>query len=144
MELNELYTEIITQYSRSDKHRHPSENSDIKMRGVNPSCGDDLTLYLNIDDNIIKNVELSGDGCAISQASASIMADLVEGKTPEEAQELIKKFIGMIKKEVTDEDELEELGDALAFENISNMPVRVKCAVLAWHTLEEALNKKQE
>jgi len=144
MDLNELYTEIITQYSRSDKHRHPPENADIKMRGVNPSCGDDLTLYLNIDGNIIKDVEMSGEGCAISQASASIMADLMEGKSIEEARKLIKKFIGMIKKEVAEEDELEELGDAAAFENISNMPARVKCAVLAWHTLEEALNKKQK
>lgn len=142
-ELNELYTEIITHYSRTNKHRHSMDNPDITMRGVNPSCGDDLTFYLHVKDDIIKHVALSGEGCAISQASASIMAELVEGKSIDESKKLIKKFTGMIKKDITDEKELEELGDAVAFENISNMPARVKCAVLAWHTLEEALNKTQ-
>jgi len=119
------------------------DNPDITMRGVNPSCGDDLTFYLHVKDDIIKHVALSGEGCAISQASASIKAELVEGKSIDESKKLIKKFTGMIKKDITDEKELEELGDAVAFENISNMPARVKCAVLAWHTLEEALNKTQ-
>jgi nitrogen fixation NifU-like protein len=111
------------------------------MRGVNPSCGDDINLSVNIKDNIINQVAFTGEGCAISQASTSIMADIMEGKTVDEARRLIKKFIGMIKKDVTDEKDLEELGDAAAFENISNMPARVKCAVLSWHTLEEAFNK---
>lgn len=141
MELNELYTEIITQYSRSQKHRHPLENPDVTMRGVNPSCGDDIRLELNVNDGVLKKVALSGSGCAISEASAAIMADLTEGKTTEEVRHLIKTFIGMIQKTVTDEEELEALEDAMAFQNISNMPARVKCAVLAWHTLEEALNK---
>lgn len=141
MELNELYTEIITQYSRSQKHRHPLENPDVTMRGVNPSCGDDIRLELNVNDGVIKKVALSGSGCAISEASAAIMADLTEGKTTEEVRHLIKTFIGMIQKTVTNEKELEALQDAMAFQNISNMPARVKCAVLAWHTLEEALNK---
>ncbi len=141
MELNELYTEIITQYSRSQKHRHPLENPDVTMRGVNPSCGDDIRLELNVNDGVLKKVALSGSGCAISEASAAIMADLTEGKTTEEVRHLIKTFIGMIQKTVTDAEELEALEDAMAFQNISNMPARVKCAVLAWHTLEEALNK---
>lgn len=142
MELNELYTEVITEYSRSKKHRHPLENPSVTMRGVNPSCGDDISLSLDIKDGTINQVAFTGEGCAISQASTSIMADLMEGKTLSEAKRLIEKFIGMIKKDVTDEKELEELGDAAAFENISNMPARVKCAVLAWHTLDEALNKE--
>lgn len=141
MELNELYTEIITQYSRSQKHRYPLENPDVTMRGVNPSCGDDIRLELNVNDGVLKKVALSGSGCAISEASAAIMADLTEGKTTEEVRHLIKTFIGMIQKTVTDAEELEALEDAMAFQNISNMPARVKCAVLAWHTLEEALNK---
>lgn len=142
MELNELYTEVITEYSRSKKHRHPLENPSVTMRGVNPSCGDDISLSLDIKDGTINQVAFTGEGCAISQASTSIMADIMEGKTVGEAKRLIEKFIGMIKKDVTDERELEELGDAAAFENISNMPARVKCAVLAWHTLDEALNKE--
>lgn len=141
MELNELYTEIITHYSQSRKHRGAPKNPSITMRGVNPSCGDDMTLYLDIENDTIKHVAFSGEGCAISQASAAIMAELAEGKSTDESKKLIKKFTGMIKRDITDEKELEELGDALAFENISNMPARVKCAVLAWHTLEEALEQ---
>lgn len=81
-------------------------------------------------------------GCAISQASASMMIDIIKGKSVEEAFRLVDLFLGMIKKEVTDEAELEELEDAMALQNISNMPARVKCAVLAWHTLKEALKKE--
>ena len=84
----------------------------------------------------------SGHGCAISQASTSIMIDTLKGKTIEEAKEIIKTFIGMIKREISDEDELKKLEDAIAFKNISHMPARVKCALLAWHTLEDILNKE--
>ncbi|KPU43166.1 zinc-dependent sulfurtransferase SufU [Oxobacter pfennigii] len=141
MELNELYTEVITQYSRSQKHRHPLDNPDIKVQGVNPSCGDDISLELKVNGGTIKNAAILGSGCAISMASAAIMADLIEGKSTAEAERLAALFLGMIRKTVTEENELEELEDALAFQNISNMPARVKCAVLAWHTLEEALKK---
>ncbi len=144
MELGELYTEIVTQYSRSQKHRHPLERPDVTMRGVNPSCGDDISLELEIKDGTIQKAAISGSGCAISEASAAIMADLVEGKSAEEANRLAELFLGMIKKTVIDETELEELQDALALQNISNMPARVKCATLAWHTLEEALKKLEE
>ena len=85
----------------------------------------------------------TGSGCAISQASASMMIDIIKGKSVEEAFRLVDLFLGMIKKEVTDDDELEELEDAIALKNISNMPARVKCAVLAWHTLKEALKKEE-
>ena len=85
----------------------------------------------------------SGHGCAISLASSSIMIDTLKGKTLDEAKEIIKTFIGMIKREVKDEKELEKLEDAIAFKNIANMPARVKCALLAWHTIEDMLNKKE-
>ena len=84
----------------------------------------------------------SGHGCAISQASTSIMIDTLRGKTIEEAKEIIKTFIEMIKRETTDEEELKKLEDAIAFRNVANMPARVKCALLAWHTMEDMLNKK--
>ena len=84
----------------------------------------------------------TGHGCAISQASTSIMIDTLKGKTVEEAKEIIETFIGMIKRETTSEEELQKLEDAIAFRNISNMPARVKCALLAWHTIEDILNKK--
>ena len=83
-----------------------------------------------------------GHGCAISQASTSIMIDTLKGKTVEEAKEIIKTFIGMIKREETDEESLKKLEDAIAFRNVANMPARVKCALLAWHTIEDMLNKK--
>ena len=85
----------------------------------------------------------NGHGCAISQASTSIMIDTLKGKTIEEAQDIIKTFIQMIKRETTDEEKLKKLEDAIAFKNVSNMPARVKCALLAWHTLEDILNKNQ-
>ena len=85
-----------------------------------------------------------GHGCAISQASTSIMIDTLKGKTIEEAKEIIKIFIGMIKREIKDEKELEKLEDAIAFKNVSNMPARVKCALLAWHTLEDMIDKGEK
>ena len=91
--------------------------------------------------SIIENMAFSGHGCAISQASTSIMIDVLKGKTTEEAKEIIKTFIEMIKREITDENELKKLEDAIAFRNVSNMPARVKCALLAWHTIEDILNK---
>lgn len=139
MNLNDLYTQVITEYSRSQKHRRPLEHPDVTLRGVNPSCGDDISLQLEAKDGVIQKAAVLGSGCAISQASAAIMADMVENKTIEEAKHLAELFIGMIRGTVTDQRELEPLEDALALQNISNMPARVKCAVLAWHTLEKGL-----
>jgi SUF system FeS assembly protein, NifU family len=141
MDLRDLYTEVVTEYSRAQKHRHPLEHPDVTMQGVNPSCGDEISLELNVKNGVIEKAAILGSGCAISEASAAIMADLIEGKPVNEANRLAELFIGMIKKTVTSEAELEELQDAVALQNISNMPARVKCAVLAWHTLEEALKK---
>ena len=86
----------------------------------------------------------TGHGCAISQASTSIMIDTLKGKTVEEAKDIVKTFIDMIKRETKSEEELEKLEDAIAFKNISNMPARVKCALLAWHTIEDMLKQKEE
>ena len=86
----------------------------------------------------------TGHGCAISQSSTSVMIDVLKGKTIKEAKDIIETFINMIKREIKDEKELEKLEDAIAFKNISNMPARVKCALLAWHTMEDLLNKKGE
>lgn len=141
MELDELYTDIVTEYASSKKHRHPLAHPDVSMRGVNPSCGDDITLELEIRDGVIRKAGLTGGGCMISEASAAIMADMAEGKTPEEAKRLAQLFLAMVRKEETDEAKLGELEDALVFQNISNMPARTKCAVLSWHTLSEAIGK---
>lgn len=141
MEMDQLYTDLILEHNQDKRNKHELAEFTNSEHGHNPSCGDDLTLQIDVKDGIIKDAAYTGSGCAISQASASMMIDLIKGKTVEEALHYVDLFLGMIKKEVTDEAELEELEDAMALKNISNMPARVKCAVLAWHTLKEALNK---
>lgn len=141
MDLNTIYTQLIMEHNRSGHNKGPLANPDIRKRGHNPSCGDDISLELKLQGNIIENASFTGHGCAISQASTSIMIDLIKGLDIEKALELVGLFIGMIKKEDIEEKELERLEDAIVLQNISNMPARVKCAVLAWHTLKEALDK---
>lgn len=144
MDLNSIYTELIMEHSASKHNRKNLENPDIKEKGHNPSCGDEIALEIKLNNNIIEDLAFTGHGCAISQASTSIMIDLIKGKSIEEGLGLTEKFISMIKREITDDEELYELEDAMAFKNVSNMPARVKCAVLAWHTLNEALKKENE
>lgn len=141
MDLKELYSQIITENSRSNRHRHPVPGATHALEGVNPSCGDDITLQLRIEDGIVKDAGFIGAGCAISQASASLMIDDILGKSEAEARRLIALFFAMIKGEA-DGDELDDLEDASALQGVSHTPARVKCAVLAWHTLEEALDGK--
>jgi SUF system feS assembly protein, nifU family len=141
MEMDQLYTDLILEHNQDKRNKHELAEFTNSEHGHNPSCGDDLTLQIDVKDGVIKDAAYTGSGCAISQASASMMIDLIKGKTVEEALHYVDLFLGMIKKEVTDEAELEELEDAMALKNISNMPARVKCAVLAWHTLKEALKK---
>ncbi|GMG96382.1 Fe-S cluster assembly sulfur transfer protein SufU [Tepidimicrobium xylanilyticum] len=140
MDLNSIYSQLIMEHSRSGHNKKHLINPDITEKGHNPSCGDDITLELKLNGNIIEDASFTGVGCAISQASTSMMIDLIKGVNIEEALSLVEIFLGMIKKEVTDEEELEKLEDAVVLKNISNMPARVKCAVLAWHTLREALS----
>ena len=141
--LGDLYTEVIGEHSRSPENKGELAAATVRERGHNPSCGDEITLELQIEDGIIKDAAFTGVGCAISQASTDIMIDLMRGKTVEEAQRLAQLFTSMIKREVTDDAALEELDEAIALKNISNMPARVKCAVLAWHTLEDVIKKDQ-
>ena len=137
--LGDLYTEVIGEHSRSPENKGELAAATVRERGHNPSCGDEITLELQIENGIIKDAAFTGVGCAISQASTDIMIDLMRGKTVEEAQRLAQLFMSMLKREVTDDAALEELDEAIALKNISNMPARVKCAVLAWHTLEDVL-----
>lgn len=144
MELNEIYTQILTEHNNSRRNKHPIENPTISLKGVNPSCGDEITLQLRVKAGVIEDAGFTGVGCAISQASASIMIDLIKGKTTKEALRLANLFFGMIKGEIKDESRLEELDEAVALKDISHMPARVKCAVLGWHTLENAIEGKKE
>lgn len=143
MDLDSIYTELIMEHSSSKHNKRKLEKANIKEKGHNPSCGDEITIEIKVQDNTIEDLAYTGVGCAISQASTSIMIDLIKGKKINEALELVETFIAMIKREIKDEKDLEILEDAMAFQNISNMPARVKCAVLAWHTLKEAVNKER-
>lgn len=139
--LNDIYNELIMEHSMNSYNKKKLENADFCKLGHNPNCGDEITLEVKLNGDIIEDMAFSGHGCAISVSSASIMIDVLRGKTVKEAKEIIKTFIEMIKREITDENELEKLEDAIAFRNISNMPARVKCVLLAWHTIEDILNQ---
>ncbi len=143
MDLNSIYTELILEQSRNKRNNRKLENPSYVELGHNPSCGDEIVLEIELDNKKIVDISYTGHGCAISQASTSIMIDLVKGLELDEAERLANKFISMIKSEITDEDELEELGDAIAFENIKNLPARIKCAVLPWYTLKTIIEKEK-
>lgn len=142
MGLDDIYTELIAEESRNSEHKHHLAAPTATLKGRNPSCGDEITIELEIADGIVKDASFTGVGCAISQASASLMIGLIKGQTVEEAKRLSGLFLGMIKGDITDEAQLEDLGDAAALESVSHLPARVKCAVLGWHTLDEALEEK--
>ncbi len=139
MELKQLYREIVNEHNLHPVHKKSIEAPDLVMRGVNPSCGDDITLSLKITDGVITDAGYEGSGCAISQASVDMMVDQIIGKNKEEAIKLAGTFMGMIKGEITDEESLEALDEAAALQDVAHMPARVKCAVLGWHTMQEML-----
>ena len=143
-ELDNIYNELIMEHSMNSYNKKKINDANFEEIGHNPNCGDEITLEVKINNGIIEEMAFLGHGCAISQASTSIMIDTLKGKNIKEAKEIIKTFIEMIKRELKDEKELEKLEDAIAFKNIANMPARVKCALLAWHTLEDILNKNEE
>lgn len=140
-DLNSIYTDIVMEHSTATYNKHKLENATDNEHGHNPSCGDDITLEIIMDGDIIKDLAFTGHGCAISQASTSIMIDLFKGKSKEEALKMIEIFFRMIKRENISEEELDNLEDARALQNISNMPARVKCAELAWYTMQRLLEK---
>lgn len=138
-----FYNEILTDHNLHPMHKHELAGANMQLEGVNPSCGDDIILNLKVEDGKIVDGSFTGDGCAISQASADIMLDLIIGREVEEAERLKESFLHMIKGEATDE-EMELLEEAGALADISHMPARVKCAVLGWHTLENMLEGRTE
>ena len=140
-DLTDVYNDLIMEHSMNSYNKKKLEGANYSEIGHNPNCGDEITLELKLNGTVIEDMAFYGHGCAISQASTSIMIDTLKGKTIDEAKEIIKTFIEMIKREITDEEELKKLEDAIAFRNVSNMPARVKCALLAWHTIEDMLNK---
>lgn len=142
-DLQDVYNDLIMEHSMNSYNKKKLETCDLCEMGHNPNCGDEIELQVKLNGDVIEDMAFSGHGCAISQASTSIMIDTLKGKTIKEAKEIIKIFIEMIKRETTSEEKLKKLEDAIAFRNVSNMPARVKCALLAWHTVEDMLNKNQ-
>lgn len=143
MENRSFYNEILTEHNIHPEYKHDLEDADITLEGVNPSCGDDIILKLKTDGDIITDGAFVGDGCAISQASCDIMLGMIIGKKRDEALRLGDIFMRMIRGEATD-DEIESLEEASALKDISHMPARVKCAMLGWRTLGEALGKDRK
>ena len=133
-----FYNEILTEHNLHPGHKHDLPDANLVLEGVNPSCGDDIWLKLKVENDEIVDGAFVGDGCAISQASADMMLDLIIGKKKDEALKLADIFLRMIKGSVSDE-ELDELEEASILKDIAHMPARVKCAVLGWHTMEELL-----
>lgn len=139
MENRSFYNEILTEHNMHPDFKHDIPDADIVLDGVNPSCGDEIQLKLKTEGDIITDGAFVGDGCAISQASADIMLGMVIGCKKEDALKKSDIFMRMIRGEAT-EEEIESLEEASALRDISHMPARVKCAMLGWRTLSEALN----
>ena len=137
-----IYTAALMQHNSHPDYKYEMEGCTCSHEGVNPSCGDELTLQLRIEDGAIEEASFVGSGCAVSQASADMMADLITGETVDEAKRLVGLFLGMIKGEALSEEDKEDLDEAAELESISRMPARVKCAELAWRTLEKLLADK--
>jgi len=142
LDLNDIYTEVIAEHSISTRNKRVLDNLDAVLQAINPSCGDEIQIAVKITDGVIEDIAFTGSGCAISQASASIMVDLTKGKTLENARSTIHLFLKMIKREVIDDESLDALEEAVALKNIANMPARVKCATLSWHTLLEIIGER--
>jgi SUF system FeS assembly protein, NifU family len=142
MRIEQIYTKLVAEHSKSKRNKHHIESPTTALKGVNPNCGDEIELELREKEGVIEDAAFTGIGCAISQASASVMIDLIKGKTTDEALKLAETFLGMIQNKITDEEQLKVLDAAVAFRDISHMPARVKCAVLSWNTLENALEGK--
>ena len=141
-DLRDLYQEVILEHSKAPRNYRELKPADHKAEGYNPLCGDRFTVYLQMDGDAIKDIGFQGSGCAISKASASMMTQSLKGKTRAEAEKLFHNFHGVVTGH--SEAKENELGKLAVFAGVSEFPLRVKCATLAWHTLEAALNGKQE
>lgn len=139
MDLRELYQEIIIDHNQNPRNHREMEHPTCKAKGFNPLCGDRLTVYLKLKNDAIEDISFLGCGCAISQASASLMTEVLQGKTVSEAHEFFKRFHHMVT--VADDPEPESLDKLSVLAGVRAFPARVKCATLAWHTLESALKQ---
>jgi nitrogen fixation protein NifU and related proteins len=138
-DLRELYQELIIDHSKRPRNFKVLEAADRKAEGYNPLCGDKVTVFLELEDERVKNVSFQGSGCAISTASASVMTESIKGKTLAEVEALFDIFHQMVTGKPPATGNAPELGKLAVFSGVSEFPARVKCAILAWHTLHAAL-----
>jgi nitrogen fixation NifU-like protein len=138
-ELSELYQQVILDHNKKPRNFHRLETANRRAEGYNPLCGDQLTVYLELEDERVKDVSFEGSGCAISKAAASMMTQSVKGRTLEEAEVLFDEFHRMVMGELDAEAEEHHLGRLTIFSGVREFPARVKCATLSWHTLRSAL-----
>ncbi|MCI0420513.1 MAG: SUF system NifU family Fe-S cluster assembly protein [Acidobacteria bacterium] len=143
-DLRDLYQEVILDHTKHPRNFGTLEHANCKADGFNPLCGDRLSLFLSVEDGVVKDVRFQGSGCAISTASASMMTESIKGKTRAEAEVLFEKFHQMLTGKPGIEFESDELGKLAVFSGVKEFPVRVKCATLAWHTLNAALKNERE
>lgn len=141
-DLRELYQDVILEHSRAPRNYRELPAANHQAEGYNPLCGDHFMLYLNLDGDIIRDIGFQGSGCAISKASASMMTQIVKGKTIEEAKRMFSEFHKLVTGQANGNQA--DVGKLAAFSGVSEFPVRVKCATLAWHTLHAALEGEQE
>ena len=142
-ELSELYQQVILDHNKKPRNFRRLENPNHVAEGYNPLCGDQLKVYVQLEDDAVRDVSFEGSGCAISKAAASMMTQAVKGKSKEEVEQLFSEFHEMVAGESEIEDPAEHLGNLRIFSGVKEFPVRVKCATLPWHTLHAALNNER-
>lgn len=143
-QLSELYQEVILDHNKSPRNYGKCEHSNHDSEGYNPLCGDHIWVYINLENDVIKDISFQGSGCAISKSSASLMTSILKGKTKKEAEELFSKFHDVVTSKIGSEQDLESLGKLAVFSGVRDYPSRVKCASLAWHTMLNALKENGE
>ena len=141
-DLRELYQEVILDHNRNPRNFGPLEDADLRADGHNPLCGDKLSIAVNVVDGVVTDVRFEGSGCAISKASASLMTEGIKGRTLDEARKLFGRFHQLVTDRSVPPDE--ELGKLAVFAGVRDYPARVKCAILAWHTLRAAVDDNQD
>lgn len=142
-DLSNLYHEVIVDHGKNPRNFGKLENA-LELKGLNPLCGDQLTLYVKLDAGKITEIKFSGQGCAISMASTSLMTQALKGKTEAEAKALFEAFHGLLMEEKTPEEVNDILGKLIILRGVAAYPSRVKCATLAWHTLQGILSGKTQ
>lgn len=143
-DLSELYQDVILEHSKSPRNFREIPNANHKAEGFNPLCGDHFTVFVQLEGDALRDISFQGSGCAISKASASMMTQSLKGKSREEAEKLFERFHSLVTGHASENGNHPDLGKLAVFSGVSEYPVRVKCATLAWHTLKAALEGAQQ